>query len=57
LEVVDAELFALVGSEVLDDDTVAEFVMAVPGAVPAVTFRTIVNVAVVSAPTEEFVQF
>jgi hypothetical protein len=40
---------------VLDDDIAAEFVMAVLGAVPAVTFKTSVNVDVVLAPSDELV--
>ena len=48
-------MFALVGSVVPDDETVAEFVIAVLGAVPAVTLSTSVNVEVVLAASDVFV--
>jgi len=54
----EAALFALFGSVVEDEATLAEFVMTVPGAVPAVTFSTKVKVVVPAAPTatDGFVQ-
>ena len=56
VEVDEAVLFALFGSVVVDEAMLAEFVMTVPGAVPAVTFMINVKVAVVFAPTDAFVQ-
>jgi len=44
VELDEAVLFALFGSVVDDDATLAVFVIAVPGAVPAVTFNIKVNV-------------
>ena len=49
LDVVEAVLFALFGSVVVEEAMLAEFVMLVPGAVPAVTFSIKVNVEVPAA--------
>jgi hypothetical protein len=56
-DVVEAVLLALFGSveRTLEEDTVALFVIAVPGAVPAVTFNTSVKVETVPEASDAFV--